>query len=195
MAIHEVKYPRTCPSSSNDEISAPRNKMLSQYNIIKRSFTKIVQIMPLGFSIIGSTVTFDLFFRWATQGPLGPLVCYADKASWGLHKCVKTTAKKMNESPVCPSIRTQDLRHRSPVCLPLGHRDKKMLTSIVRLFNCFIIIPGNINKQKPNLWTTLNHQSLSPQIFKHVWLLYLGVSHIYRSGICCLIMLKMYHLH
>jgi len=31
MAIHEVKYPRTCPSSSNDEISAPRNKMLSQY--------------------------------------------------------------------------------------------------------------------------------------------------------------------
>jgi len=33
------------------------------YNIIKRSFTKIVQIMPLGFSIIGSTVTFDLFFR------------------------------------------------------------------------------------------------------------------------------------
>jgi len=32
------------------------------------------QIMPLGFSIIGSTVTFDLFLRWATQGPLGPLV-------------------------------------------------------------------------------------------------------------------------
>jgi len=30
--------------------------------------------MPLGFSIICSTVTFDLFFRWATQGPLGPLV-------------------------------------------------------------------------------------------------------------------------
>jgi len=30
--------------------------------------------MPLGFSIIGSTVTFDLFLRWATQGPLGPLV-------------------------------------------------------------------------------------------------------------------------
>ena len=26
--------------------------------------------MPLGFSIIGSTVTFDLFLRWATQGPL-----------------------------------------------------------------------------------------------------------------------------
>ena len=23
--------------------------------------------MPLGFSIIGSTVTFDLFLRWATQ--------------------------------------------------------------------------------------------------------------------------------
>jgi len=33
--------------------------------------------MPLGFSIIWSTVTFDLFLRWATQGPLGPLViCY-----------------------------------------------------------------------------------------------------------------------
>jgi len=30
--------------------------------------------MPLGFSIIGSTVTFDLILRWATQGPLGPLV-------------------------------------------------------------------------------------------------------------------------
>jgi len=30
--------------------------------------------MPLGFSIIGSTVTFDLFLRWATQGTLGPLV-------------------------------------------------------------------------------------------------------------------------
>ena len=30
--------------------------------------------MPLGFSIIGSTVAFDLFLRWATQGPLGPLV-------------------------------------------------------------------------------------------------------------------------
>ena len=30
-AILEVKYPRICPSSSNDEISAPRNKMLSQY--------------------------------------------------------------------------------------------------------------------------------------------------------------------
>jgi len=31
--------------------------------------------MPLGLSIIGSTVTFDIFLRWATQGPLGPLVC------------------------------------------------------------------------------------------------------------------------
>jgi len=31
------------------------------YNIIKRSYTKVVQIMPLGFSIIGSTVTFDIF--------------------------------------------------------------------------------------------------------------------------------------
>jgi len=41
---------------------------------MKRSSTKFVQIMPLGFSIIGSTVTFDLFLRWATQGPLGPLV-------------------------------------------------------------------------------------------------------------------------
>jgi len=30
--------------------------------------------MPLGFFIIGSTVTLDLFLRWATQGPLGPLV-------------------------------------------------------------------------------------------------------------------------
>jgi len=30
-AIHEVKYPPICPLSSNDEISAPRNKMLSQY--------------------------------------------------------------------------------------------------------------------------------------------------------------------
>jgi len=42
------------------------------YSIIYRSFTTVVQIMPLGFSIIGSTVTFVL--RWATQGPLGPLV-------------------------------------------------------------------------------------------------------------------------
>jgi len=33
------------------------------YNIIKRSSTKVVQIMPLGFSIIGSTVAFDLFLR------------------------------------------------------------------------------------------------------------------------------------
>ena len=33
--IHEVKYPRICPSSSNDETSAPRNKMLSQYLNIK----------------------------------------------------------------------------------------------------------------------------------------------------------------
>jgi len=30
--------------------------------------------MPVGFSIIGSIVAFDLFLRWATQGPLGPLV-------------------------------------------------------------------------------------------------------------------------
>jgi len=29
--------------------------------------------MPLGFSIIGSTVTFDIFLRWETQGPL---VCW-----------------------------------------------------------------------------------------------------------------------
>ena len=43
------------------------------YSIIYRSFTTVVQIMPLGFSIFGSTVTFDLFLRWATQGPLGPL--------------------------------------------------------------------------------------------------------------------------
>jgi len=43
---------------------------------MKRSSTKFVQIMPLGFSIIGSTVTFDLFLRWATQGPLGPLVLF-----------------------------------------------------------------------------------------------------------------------
>ena len=49
------------------------------YNIIKRSSTKFVQIMPLGFSIIGSTVTFDLFIRWATQGPLGPLVSLMNK--------------------------------------------------------------------------------------------------------------------
>jgi len=42
------------------------------YKIIKRSSTKVVQIMPLGFSIIGSTVTFDLFLRWATLGPSGP---------------------------------------------------------------------------------------------------------------------------
>jgi len=27
-------------------------------------------------SVNGSTVTFDLFLRWATQGPLGPLVCF-----------------------------------------------------------------------------------------------------------------------
>jgi len=33
--------------------------------------------MPLGFSINGSTVTFDLFLRWATQGPLVTL-----KALW-----------------------------------------------------------------------------------------------------------------
>jgi len=33
--------------------------------------------MPLGFSIIGYTVACDLFLRWATQGPLGPLV-YAE---------------------------------------------------------------------------------------------------------------------
>jgi len=45
---------------------------------MKRSSTKFVQIMPLGFSIIGSTVTFDLFLRWATQGPLGPLVTFAE---------------------------------------------------------------------------------------------------------------------
>jgi len=32
-AIHEVKYPRICPSSSNDEISAPQNRKLSQYLI------------------------------------------------------------------------------------------------------------------------------------------------------------------
>ena len=35
--------------------------------------------MPLGFSIIGSTVTFDLFLRWATQGSLGPLVFKWDR--------------------------------------------------------------------------------------------------------------------
>jgi len=29
-AIHEVKYPRICLSSSNDDISAQRNNMLSQ---------------------------------------------------------------------------------------------------------------------------------------------------------------------
>jgi len=28
------------------------------------------------FSVNGSTVTFDLFLRWATQGPLGPLILY-----------------------------------------------------------------------------------------------------------------------
>ena len=47
------------------------------YNIIKRSSTKDIKIMPLGFSINGSTVTFDLFLRWATQGPLVTL-----KALW-----------------------------------------------------------------------------------------------------------------
>ena len=34
----------------------------------------LFKLCPLGFSIIGSTVTLDLFLRWATQGPLGPLV-------------------------------------------------------------------------------------------------------------------------
>jgi len=29
--IHEVKYSQICPSSSNDKISAPQNKMLSQH--------------------------------------------------------------------------------------------------------------------------------------------------------------------
>jgi len=29
-------------------------------------------------SVNGSTVTFDLFLRWATQGPLGPLVWWRD---------------------------------------------------------------------------------------------------------------------
>ena len=52
------------------------------YNIIKRSSTKAVQIMTLGFSIIGSTVTFDLFLRWATKGPLGPLVYFSCKQSF-----------------------------------------------------------------------------------------------------------------
>jgi len=32
--------------------------------------------MPLGSSVNGSTVTFDLFLRSATQGPIGPLVMY-----------------------------------------------------------------------------------------------------------------------
>jgi len=44
------------------------------YNIIKRYSTNVGQIMPLGFCFIVFTVTFDIFLRWATQGPLGPLV-------------------------------------------------------------------------------------------------------------------------
>jgi len=43
--------------------------------------------MPLGFSIIGSTVTFDLILRWATQGPLGPLVFLSHGTNCGLPKC------------------------------------------------------------------------------------------------------------
>jgi len=34
--------------------------------------------MPLGSYVNGSTVTFDVFLRWATQGPVGPLV-------WEIH--------------------------------------------------------------------------------------------------------------
>ena len=49
----------------------------------ERSSTKVVQIMPLVFSIIGSTVTFDLFLRWATQlGPSGPS-CLIDVVTMG----------------------------------------------------------------------------------------------------------------
>ena len=43
--------------------------------------------MPLGFSIIGSTVTFDLFLRWATQVPLGPLVWYVTSSKGHLLSC------------------------------------------------------------------------------------------------------------
>ena len=47
--------------------------------------------MPLGFSIIGSTVAFDLFLKWATQGPLGPLVIesYPCIVFPGSRKCVR----------------------------------------------------------------------------------------------------------
>jgi len=41
------------------ETTRPSAFIFNIYNIIKRSFTKIVQIMPLGFSIIGSTVNFS----------------------------------------------------------------------------------------------------------------------------------------
>jgi len=63
------------------------------YNIIKRSSTKVVQIMPLGFSIIGSTVTFDLLLRWATQGPLGPLVSVDSRR---LKNCTIIVLKRIN---------------------------------------------------------------------------------------------------
>jgi len=46
--------------------------------------------MPLGFYIIGSTNAFDLFLRWATKGPLGPLVYLnifsSETAHWILAK-------------------------------------------------------------------------------------------------------------
>ena len=61
-AIHEVKYPRICPSSSNDEISAPRNKMLSQNNNLQQPMM-IVSPWP---APMAGTTSFKAWCSWAS---------------------------------------------------------------------------------------------------------------------------------
>ena len=66
--------------SSNDMFSLTANGNLttqqewSPTKIVKKVLICWIILSETTTSVNGSTVTFDLFLRWATQGPLGPLV-------------------------------------------------------------------------------------------------------------------------
>ena len=70
------------------ETTRPSAFIFNIYNIIKRSFTKIVQIMPLGFSIIGSTVTFSSGERPRALWALLLTLCLILGLILKIHNCV-----------------------------------------------------------------------------------------------------------
>ena len=113
--------------------------------------------MPLGFSIIGSTVTFDLFLRWATQGPLGPLVYlnifFSETAHWILTKLHR------NDPWV---VSYQNFANRS------SWLHKLVMGSINRFLNETFknILVWNYKAQIVLIWHIASSRGPLPQLFK-----------------------------